>query len=171
MTAPKLATWNDANVEQLKALVKEGLSAGQIAKRLGLKTRNMVIGKVNRLGLSLGATRALEQSKALLRTNSSGGGTRAYPNRVYKVPVLKVIAPQLPEVAEDLPFQRPWIERGYRQCAWPIGEGANLNSCCAPTAEGDNYCTRHLKVMFVPTSKSAKKARDRGDLYAAKRAA
>jgi len=48
--------WNDERVELLKRLWAEGLSASQIASRLGGVTRNAVIGKVHRLGLSGRAT-------------------------------------------------------------------------------------------------------------------
>src|SRR5580698_8702987 len=44
--------WTDERVELLKKLWLEGLSASQIAKQLGGVTRNAVIGKVHRLGLS-----------------------------------------------------------------------------------------------------------------------
>ena len=43
--------WTNERVEELKNLWSEGLSASQIAKRLGDVTRNAVIGKVHRLGL------------------------------------------------------------------------------------------------------------------------
>ena len=49
-------SWNDERVELLKKLWAEGLSASQIAGRLGGVTRNAVIGKVHRLGLSGRAT-------------------------------------------------------------------------------------------------------------------
>src|SRR5690349_23179268 len=45
-------TWSDDRVEQLKKLWEGGLSASQIAAELGNVTRNAVIGKVHRLGLS-----------------------------------------------------------------------------------------------------------------------
>ena len=45
--------WTDDRVELLKKLWAEGLSASQIANRLGGVTRNAVIGKVHRLGLSV----------------------------------------------------------------------------------------------------------------------
>ena len=48
--------WTDERVELLKKLWSEGLSASQIAGRLGGVTRNAVIGKVHRLGLSGRAT-------------------------------------------------------------------------------------------------------------------
>ena len=45
-------TWTDERVELLKKLWADGLSASQIAAELGGITRNAVIGKVHRLGLS-----------------------------------------------------------------------------------------------------------------------
>ena len=45
-------SWTDERVETLKRMWAEGLSASQIAKELGGVTRNAVIGKVHRLGLS-----------------------------------------------------------------------------------------------------------------------
>ncbi len=44
--------WTDDRVETLKKMWGEGNSASQIAKELGGVTRNAVIGKVHRLGLS-----------------------------------------------------------------------------------------------------------------------
>ena len=45
--------WTDDRVEQLKRMWSEGLTASQIAARIGQGvTRNAVIGKVHRLGLS-----------------------------------------------------------------------------------------------------------------------
>src|SRR6478672_13863661 len=45
-------SWTDERVELLKKLWNQGLSASQIAGELGSVTRNAVIGKVHRLGLS-----------------------------------------------------------------------------------------------------------------------
>ncbi len=53
-------SWTEERVEKLKVMWGEGQSASQIAKELGGVTRNAVIGKVHRLGLS---------------NRSGGGGT------------------------------------------------------------------------------------------------
>ncbi len=54
--------WTDERVEILKKMWGEGQSASQIAKELGGVTRNAVIGKVHRLGLSNRATGAAKAS-------------------------------------------------------------------------------------------------------------
>ncbi|MEQ8898249.1 MAG: GcrA family cell cycle regulator [Roseovarius sp.] len=58
-------SWSDERVEKLKKMWAEGQSASQIAKELGGVTRNAVIGKVHRLGLS--------------NRNGSGGGAASEP--------------------------------------------------------------------------------------------
>jgi len=45
------ATWSSDRIEQLKRCFHAGLSCSQIAHEIGV-TRNAVIGKMNRLGLS-----------------------------------------------------------------------------------------------------------------------
>ncbi len=59
-------SWTDERVELLKKMWSEGQSASQIAKELGGVTRNAVIGKVHRLGLSnrAGAAPAAEVKPA-----------------------------------------------------------------------------------------------------------
>ncbi|MEM8729986.1 MAG: GcrA family cell cycle regulator [Pseudomonadota bacterium] len=57
-------SWTDERVELLKKMWGEGQSASQIAKELGGVTRNAVIGKVHRLGLSNRSTGAAPASAA-----------------------------------------------------------------------------------------------------------
>ncbi|MGB8621908.1 MAG: GcrA family cell cycle regulator, partial [Paracoccaceae bacterium] len=56
-------SWTEERVETLKKMWTEGQSASQIAKELGGVTRNAVIGKVHRLGLSNRAGAAPAASK------------------------------------------------------------------------------------------------------------
>ncbi|MPQ92906.1 GcrA cell cycle regulator [Thioclava sediminum] len=56
-------SWTDERVELLKKMWTEGQSASQIAKELGGVTRNAVIGKVHRLGLSNRTGGAAEPAK------------------------------------------------------------------------------------------------------------
>ena len=44
--------WTEERIEKLTKLWTEGLTASQIAQELGDVTRNAVIGKAHRLGLS-----------------------------------------------------------------------------------------------------------------------
>ena len=75
-------SWTDERVARLTKLWAEGLSASQIAADLGGVTRNAVIGKVHRLGMSGRAkpapksTASQPRRTSSTRTTSSGGGAR-----------------------------------------------------------------------------------------------
>ncbi|PVA11272.1 GcrA cell cycle regulator [Pelagivirga sediminicola] len=73
-------SWSDDRVELLKKMWGEGQSASQIAKELGGVTRNAVIGKVHRLGLS----------------NRNGGAAAAAPAQAAPA-----AAPAEPEAAAE----------------------------------------------------------------------
>ena len=78
-------SWTDERVEVLKKMWGEGQSASQIAKELGGVTRNAVIGKVHRLGLS---NRATASSAAASKT---GKATEA---KAASEPKTKAAAPK-----------------------------------------------------------------------------
>src|SRR5215813_578224 len=66
-------SWNDERVDALKKLWADGLSASQIAGRLGGVTRNAVIGKVHRLGLAGRATTSrMKSPRVRMRTAQAG---------------------------------------------------------------------------------------------------
>ena len=67
--------WTDERVELLKKLWADGLSASQIAGQMGGVTRNAVIGKVHRLGLS-GRAKTVDRAGAAAPAQA---GARAEP--------------------------------------------------------------------------------------------
>ncbi|MCV2893519.1 GcrA family cell cycle regulator [Lentibacter sp. XHP0401] len=88
-------SWTDDRVEVLKKMWGEGQSASQIAKELGGVTRNAVIGKVHRLGLSN-------------RTTTGAAKTDAKPSTAApKKPSKPKAAPaaKKPKVAETAPVE------------------------------------------------------------------
>src|SRR5674476_1361862 len=72
-------SWTDERVALLTKLWADGLSASQIAAELGGITRNAVIGKVHRLGLSgrAGALGAAGEAEAGHFANGGIGGDAA----------------------------------------------------------------------------------------------
>ena len=77
-------SWTDERVEILTKMWAEGNSASQIAKELGGVTRNAVIGKVHRLGLSNRATTSTA-NKSEAKTKSAPKGNSKAKQKVRKV--------------------------------------------------------------------------------------
>jgi len=73
-------SWTDERVETLKTMWNDGKSASQIAKELGGVTRNAVIGKVHRLGLSNRA----QPSKAAKEAKPAAEASPAKPKAAPK---------------------------------------------------------------------------------------
>ena len=85
-------SWTDERVEILTKMWAEGNSASQIAKELGGVTRNAVIGKVHRLGLSNRATTST--------SNKSESKTKSTPKSGSKSRQ-KVRKPEVAEPKSD----------------------------------------------------------------------
>lgn len=102
-------SWTDERVETLKRMWNEGHSATQIAKELGGVTRNAVIGKVHRLGLSnrvAGAPGGKGEDEAV-EAAPSPAATPA-PEPVAAQPAAAAPAPQPAAEPEDEPeIERP----------------------------------------------------------------
>jgi GcrA cell cycle regulator len=91
-------SWTDDRVEILKKLWVEGQSASQIAKELGGVTRNAVIGKVHRLGLSNRATSSSSsKSDAKSKTSvKSMSDTKRVSNKTSASKVTSANSPSEP---------------------------------------------------------------------------
>ena len=101
-------SWTDERVATLTKMWGEGNSASQIAKELGGVTRNAVIGKVHRLGLSNRTTTA----KAAPKAAKEAPKTKAKPKEAAKpAPSTSKSITEIP-TARDIPRKRPIITAG-----------------------------------------------------------
>ena len=102
-------SWTEERVEKLKKMWGEGQSASQIAKELGGVTRNAVIGKVHRLGLSnrSGGTAAPKPEAK----PKPAAKTEAKPKQV-KTKTPEPAAPPVPEPRPTPPARKQIIPAG-----------------------------------------------------------
>ena len=151
--------WTDERVELLKKLWAEGLSASQIAGRLGSVTRNAVIGKVHRLGLSGRATTSRMKShrprpRMAAKRMAKGGRFAPLGNPAFRALYAEADAYQPP--VEELVI--PANERKYIQtltecsCRWPIGDpqASDFHFCGKNKVPGLPYCEFHARRAFQP---------------------
>ena len=122
--------WTEERVGTLKQLWLDGATARQIAEILGEGvTRNAVIGKANRLGLS-------KPSKSSV--------TRKQRKREQQV---KVEAPPIVGTATILTLTSS-------TCRWPIGDPGdeNFSFCGAPSKPELPYCEYHSRMAYQPAA-------------------
>jgi GcrA cell cycle regulator len=145
--------WTDERVELLKKLWQDGLSASQIAKQLGGVTRNAVIGKVHRLGLSGRATPSKPARTVFKAPRPARPVTSApsAPRRISSEPV-SLHAPTPPvRYVEEAPGTATVLTLGAHMCKWPIGDPSMDNFTFCGRGAGDGpYCHEHSQVAYQP---------------------
>lgn len=142
-SCPVNPTWTPEKTELLRKMWQAGDSASTIAKALGDVTRNAVIGKAHRLGLSP------RPSPLILNGKRKDSDVRTAA-----------------AAADDRQRDR-WGDP--RNCRWPIGDPRepDFHFCNAPydAAQGHgrgSYCSRHAAIAYGrdPGTASAQRMND-----------
>lgn len=166
-------SWTDERVEQLRKLWMDGLSASQIAGQLGSGvTRNAVIGKVHRLGLS-GRVKTPSTAKPRSRSTqprqprtprrSGGGGVHgnnalAYQSRPYAQPAMR----PLEEIVVPMSNPITIMELKETTCRFPLGDPStpDFRYCGGKSDAGIPYCPFHTRIAYQPANER-RRERDR----------
>jgi GcrA cell cycle regulator len=168
--------WSTERIEQLRSLWHDGLSASQIATHLGGITRNAVIGKAHRLGLT-GRPSPIK--------NRAVGVVRPRPPRRPRVeqvaaPRIAVAAPPPPRQVEPPPQRYVEMEDvpgatiltlTDRICKWPIGDPRHpdFHFCGRASAEGLPYCADHARRAYQPPARRSSEREGQAAQFAARR--
>jgi len=150
MTTPSLvATWNPERVQQLRNFVVAGLTCSQIAAEIGV-TRNAVIGKIHRLGLSPGRPAGVPARSC---------PPRARPPRLpsqRRVLRLAAKTPFVPDptaaqiVLVDSAERCSLLELGQGKCRWPVSDpgAVDFAFCGNDAITGFPYCAGHVRMAY-----------------------
>lgn len=175
-------SWTDERIALLKKMWKDGKSAAEIAKTLGKGvTRNAVIGKAHRMGLSgrpspikKPATAKKEPAAKKERASAasaaaapapSGRGKKAAAGTTPPAANAKASAQLNKEVEELKTIQKDIVPPGggvalidltERMCKWPIGDprDADFTFCGRPIRPGTPYCPDHAAMAYQASSRS-----------------
>jgi GcrA cell cycle regulator len=154
------ATWTSERIELLKRCLYAGLSCGQTAREIGV-TRNAVIGKMNRLGLSRPKDvigRQLEQRRAARLARPKTPRTwRSKSPRLnifaqHEMLMVTLRRPQPP--AEDIPIYNgrgcTLLELSQGKCRWPISNPGAEDFCFCGNepVKGLPYCPGHARIAY-----------------------
>ena len=150
-------SWTDERVDILRKLWLDGHSASQIAAELGGVTRNAVIGKVHRLGLS-GRGQPTSSIKRVRRPSQSTHRrqqprTRTIGNTALKLeydiaahadlrPLNDIVVPIAKKLSIEMLTERT--------CKWPIGDPTqdDFHFCGHDSLESAPYCEYHASVAY-----------------------
>lgn len=153
-------TWPTWRVERLKELAKDNeLSASQIGLELGV-TRNAVIGKLDRLGLSIKKNGAADKPGRTPKTPRPPGTER---KRAWRA-LVKAAEEELQRIegtvehVEEVPEAPPataiasLFDLRKRHCKYPIGDPgtATFCYCGAERVAGLPYCAGHARKTYRP---------------------
>ncbi len=138
-------SWTDDRIERLKQMWTEGMSASQIARALGDVTRNAVIGKVHRLGLSGRAA-----APRVERPRPQPQQPRPQTQRVAAMraePVAEEPLEPMPENAVTV------VDLNASVCRWPLGDPstAEFRFCGRKAKPGSPYCEAHVRLAYQPS--------------------
>ncbi len=155
MTNPTTTTtWTAERVEQLRSFFSSGLTCSQIAAEIGV-TRNAVIGKIHRLGLSPERPAATPARSCPQRARQ--------PRRLAHRHLLRLIHAEAPRAAEGVNAETVSVDSAQRcsllelaqgKCRWPVGDGAGNSGaadfvfCGNETAAGFSYCAGHARMAY-----------------------
>jgi len=168
-------SWTDERVELLRKLWTDGLSASQIAARMGGITRNAVIGKVHRLGLS-GRMRPARPARPRVtkpRYPAPGGmpryqvaGNLALKRETVALPVEEPEPAPAPVVPIEIaPGEHVTILTLTEQrCKWPIGDPTrpDFHFCGHESGPGSPYCRVHQRIAYQPVQDRRRRKRQAG---------
>ncbi len=159
-------TWTDERVELLKKLWASGKSASQIAGQIGGSvTRNAVIGKVHRLGLSgRGKTKAPAAARPRRAATPTTTKTQTVLETLRATGPRMVAAPvALPEIEKPEPMEVAihevaippsarvaLVDLRESSCRWPIGDPmtADFGFCGAQSVPALPYCQHHCQIAY-----------------------
>lgn len=144
--------WTDERVELLRKLWLDGHSASQIAKQLGGVTRNAVIGKVHRLGLSGRATPS-QPARPVFKTPRPPRPAAVQPPSPRRTAEARPAPPSTPTVIHvEQRGTATVLTLAAHMCKWPIGDPASdeFSFCGRRAGTEGPYCADHARQAYQP---------------------
>lgn len=136
--------WTDSRCAKLEELWRDGQSATQIFLELRAKSRNAVIGKISRLGLT-GVGGSVVKPRQLPRRTYPANRKRP-ANSMRVTPVERVETEILEPVSKKITIHN----LTNHICKWPGDEDGPPFTYCGNDRFGDGpYCEYHRSIAYV----------------------
>lgn len=139
--------WTADEDEKIKRLAADGYSASQIAAEMNERSRNAVIGRLNRIGARLGDLCSPGQPR---KPTGKPKKPRNQPARIAVTPRAKQLFSPLPAseafIALETSTPVGLMDLKDGQCKWPVGE----LYCGNATDFRKVYCAKHQATARRP---------------------
>jgi GcrA cell cycle regulator len=156
--------WTQDREDLLKKLHGEGLSASQIATRITVTgfevTRNAIIGKSNRLGLTGGDKPRRSSRSPKKRKPKAGNSLNMVFGEFASRKSAKLFAGLVtaepfvpgPELVIPEHERKTLLELADNDCRWPIGHVGEpgFHFCNGTKVPGLSYCEHHARRAYTP---------------------
>ena len=156
--------WTNESVEELRRLWDKGLTASEIAKKLGV-TKNAIVGKVHRL--------CLKARPSPIKSKDEDGEQEQKQELELEQITIKEEPVIEPEVVEELPVEEnvketvctssdddcnckvKLVDLDSHTCRWPIGDPRDddFGFCGKKVRAGQTYCDEHSAMAYVKANR------------------
>lgn len=169
--------WTDEMVEDLRKMWREGMTTGEIGKRLGV-SKNSIVGKVHRLGLSgrpspikkkdtniedLTEAKPIKEEKTTkkLKTDRPAKSEKEIAHEAELIQTrsderMETIRSRATKVEGPKKNHKTTLtDLDNHTCRWPIGDPKDegFHFCGKKIKIGQTYCEEHSAIAYVKTSK------------------
>ena len=155
--------WTEKMVEDLKIMWKQGLTTGEIGKRLGV-SKNSIVGKVHRLQLDARPSpiKKKDESTPLSENLPSKGSlskdkTEKNFQATEEKNDIKTVSVSMSVSTKERKSDGfvHLTDLDNHTCRWPIGDpkDENFHFCGKKVRIGQTYCDEHANIAYVKAIK------------------
>lgn len=143
--------WTDESVERLRQMWSEGLTANEIAKKLGV-TKNAIVGKVHRL--------CLTARPSPIKSKENEARTETIAQTGTNIPLSQDLFENSESAAKVVSANKKvenikLVDLDSHTCRWPIGDPRDEDFCfCGKKVRiGQTYCDEHSQMAYVKATR------------------
>lgn len=146
--------WTEEMVEGLRQMWLEGLTANEIAKKLGV-SKNSIVGKVHRLCLKARPSPIKKKDDEPAAETEVETTAAEVAEDVKPVEEVAEVEVKAPKKAHKNGHHVKLMELDSHTCRWPLGDPRDEDFCfCGKKVRmGQTYCEEHANMAYVKASK------------------
>lgn len=139
--------WTPPEVDRVKKLAAQGMTASQIAAEVG-RTRNSVIGAIHRNKVQLLTRSDPSAVKPKPPRKSIGGHLKSlfFASKSKQEPYREKPTATPPDTKNYVPF----LNRRYDQCKYIVEKRGDNYYCCGASAVRSGWCEFHAAIVYRP---------------------